>query len=378
MPTKRDYYEILQVSRTASTVEIKKAYKKMALQYHPDRTAGDAEATEKFKEAAEAYDVLGDDEKRRRYDQFGHEGVNGARSGSGGFSDVGDIFEAFGDLFEGFGFGRSGGGQRRRTRGADLKTTLELDLTEAALGVEKEIEIHRKAACSRCDGSGAEPGHAPETCDYCGGHGQVVQSQGFFRLQTTCPSCRGTGRVVRHKCNTCYGSGREEEQVTRRVTVPAGIDNGQHLCLRGEGDGGGANGIAGDLYIEIRVRKHPIFEREGPHLLCEIPITFTQAALGATIDVPLIDGQQKLEIPAGTQPGHTFLVRRKGMPDPHGGPAGDLHVTVQVVVPKKMNEDYRQLLVQMAELEQAHVHPQQKNWFERLKEFVTGAVDSDS
>lgn len=374
MPTKRCYYDILEVSRSATTTEIKKAYKKLALKYHPDRTSGDAEATEKFKEAAEAYEVLSDDQKRRRYDQYGHAGVQGAGARAGGFQDVGDIFEAFGDLFEGFGFGgRRGGG--RRQRGADLKTRLELDLTEAARGTEKEIEIRRKKPCQRCAGSGSEPGHAPETCDYCGGHGQVVQSQGFFRLQTTCPSCRGSGQVVRHKCNACYGSGRVEERVTRKVTVPAGIDTGQHLCLREEGECGPQGGDRGDVYIEIHVREHPIFHREGPHLLCEIPVSYSQAALGATIDVPLIDGSEKLNIPAGTQPGQMFQIRGQGMPDPRGRAPGDLHVEVQVVVPKKVSEEHRELLLKLAELEKVEVHPHQKNWLERLKDFLTGSED---
>ncbi|QDT33839.1 molecular chaperone DnaJ [Thalassoglobus polymorphus] len=377
MATKRCYYEVLEVSKTASTQEIKKSYKKMALQYHPDRNSDDENATEKFKEAAEAYEVLGDDEKRRRYDQYGHAGVQGARGGAGGFQDVGDIFEAFGDLFEGFGFGGGRrGGARRGGRGSDLKTSLELDLTEAAKGVEKEVEIQRKKPCGRCSGSGAEPGHSPETCDYCGGHGQVVQSQGFFRVQTACPTCRGSGKVVRHKCNNCYGSGREDEHVTRTVTVPAGIETGQHLCLRGEGEAGVQGGASGDLYVEIRVREHPIFHREGSHLLCEIPISYSQAALGAIIEIPLIDGQDTLKIPAGTQPGHLFQIRGQGMPDPRGRPPGDLHVEIQVVVPKKLSEEHRELLMKLADHEEAEVHPNQKNWFERLRDFVTGAEGS--
>lgn len=374
MAEKRCYYEILGVTKTANGTEIKKAYKKLVLKYHPDRNPDDEEATVKFKEAAEAYEVLGDDQKRRRYDQYGHAGVQGSRASAGGFED---ISEMFGDLFEGFGFGSRSGGRRGsgRSRGSDLKTSVTIDLTEAAKGVEKDIEVRRKKACSRCDGSGSEPGHTPETCDYCGGHGQVVQSQGFFRVQTTCPSCRGTGKVVRHKCNSCFGAGREDEVVTRTVTIPAGIDVGQHLCLRNEGEAGIGGGPPGDLYIEINVKEHPIFHREGSHLLCEIPITYSQAALGATIEVPLIDGQDTLKIPAGTQPGHQFRMKGKGMPDPRGRPSGDLHVEVQVVVPKKLSDEHRELLVKLAEHEKAEIHPNQKNWFERLKEFVTGSDD---
>ena len=371
MSSKRDYYEVLQVTKTATATEIKKSYKKLALQFHPDRNPDDESATEKFKEAAEAYDVLSDEDKRRRYDQYGHAGVQGAGARGGGFHDVGDIFDAFGDLFEGFGFGGRSSRRRGPARGSDLKMSIELDLIEAARGVEKEIEVPRKKNCERCGGSGSEPGHDPETCDYCGGHGQVVQSQGFFRVQTTCPSCRGSGQVVRHKCNDCYGSGREDEVVYRTVTIPAGIDTGQHLCLRGEGEVGAKGGPRGDLYLEIRVAEHSIFHREGPHLLCEVPITYSQAALGATVNVPLIDGQEELDIPAGTQPGQMFKLRGKGMPDPSGRPRGDLHIEIKVMVPKKLNDEHRELLEQLAEIEHADVHPHQKSWFEKLKEFVT-------
>lgn len=376
MPVKRDYYEILEVTKTATVTEIKKSYKKLAMKYHPDRNPNDQEATERFKECAEAYDVLSDDEKRRRYDQFGHAGVQGAGArGGGGFHDVGDIFEAFGDLFDGFGLGGRSGRRRGPTRGADLKMSIELDLIEAARGVNKEIEIPRKKNCEHCGGTGSEPGHDPETCDYCGGHGQVVQSQGFFRVQTTCPSCRGAGQVVRHKCNVCFGSGREDEVVERTVTIPAGIDSGQHLCVRGEGEVGPQGGPRGDLYIEIHVREHSIFHREGPHLLCEIPITYSQAALGATVTVPLIDGQEEFEIPAGTQPGQMFKLRGKGMPSPNGRPRGDMHLEIKVVVPKKLTEQHRELLEKLAEFEHADVHPHQKSWFAKLKEFVTGTEE---
>jgi len=376
MASKRDYYEVLGVTKTATTVEIKKAYKKLAIQYHPDRNQGDEEATEKFKEASEAYDVLNDDEKRRRYDQFGHAGVQGAGARGGGFHDVSDIFDAFGDIFEGFGFG--GGGRRRRSgppRGSDLKTVIQLDLVEAALGVKKEIEVPRKKHCSSCDGTGAEPGTEPETCEYCGGAGQVVQSQGFFRVQTTCPGCRGTGKIIRHKCNSCYGSGREDETVTCTVTIPAGIDTGQQLCLRGEGEAGQQGGPRGDLYVEVHVKDHPIFKRQGTHLICKVPISYTQATLGAKIDIPLLQGKQEFDIPSGTQPGEVFRLRGKGMPDPHGRPTGDLHVEVQLMVPKKISEEHEELLRKLAEHEKADVHPHHKSWFEKLKDFVTGAEE---
>jgi len=380
MSSKRDYYEVLQVTKTSTTVEIKKAYKKLAREHHPDRNPGDDEATEKFKEASEAYEVLSDDTKRKRYDQYGHAGVTGAGArGGAGFNDVGDIFDAFGDIFEGFGFG-SGGRQKRRSgppRGGDIKTSVQLDLIQAATGIQQDITFQRKKSCSSCEGSGAEPGTSADTCEYCGGQGQVVQAQGFFRVQTTCPSCRGSGQVVRHKCNTCFGSGREDETVTRAVNVPAGIDNDQHLCLRGEGDAGQQNGPRGDLYVEINVKEHDIFHREGSHLVCEVPITYSQAVLGATVQMPLINGTQDLEIPAGTPPGHQFRFTGKGMPDPHGRRTGDLFVEVRLMVPKKVSEEHEELLRQLASHEEADVHPHQKTWFETLKEFVTGSDEKN-
>ncbi|MCA8995865.1 MAG: DnaJ domain-containing protein, partial [Planctomycetaceae bacterium] len=257
MTAKRDYYEVLGVSRSASADEIKKAYKKLALKYHPDRNSGDAEATEKFKECAEAYEVLSDSNKRARYDQFGHAGVSGA-GGRAGAQDVSDIFEAFSDIFEGFGFGggRRGGARTRRPRGADVRTSITIDLRDAAKGGPKEVRITRQILCDTCSGSGAEPGSTAETCEYCGGHGQVVQAQGFFRVQTTCPACRGRGQVIRNKCGGCGGSGLEHETVRQTVDIPPGMDNGQSLCVRGEGGAAPEGGIPGDLYIDIRVKEH--------------------------------------------------------------------------------------------------------------------------
>ena len=377
MSSKRDYYEVLGVTRTATHEEIRKAYKKAALKHHPDKNPGDEESVVRFKECAEAYEVLSDQQKRARYDQFGHAGVTGAgaRGAAGGFQDIDDIFDAFGDLF-GMGGGRRGrrGGPKR---GADLQVTVTIDLAEAATGCQKEIELHRKKSCTHCSGSGAEPGSEPETCQYCGGHGQVVQAQGFFRIQTTCPSCRGAGKIIRVPCSDCNGTGRESESVTRLVAIPAGIDHGQSLCLRGEGEAGPQGGPAGDLYVQVQVREHPIFHREGPHLICQIPISYTQAALGATITVPLVIGQDELKIPPGTQPGEVIRLRGKGMPDPRGRQTGDLHVEVQVVVPKKLSEEHERLLRELAKREQTEVHPHQKSWFEKLKDFVTGADDDE-
>jgi molecular chaperone DnaJ len=373
--TQRDYYEVLSVSRSATEEEIKKSYKKLAIQYHPDKNAGDQEAVAKFKEAAEAYEVLSDPDKRARYDRFGHAGVKGAAGrGGAGFTDVEDIFEAFGDIFEGFGLfgGRSRGRRGGPQRGAHLQTSLTIDLVAAALGCERDVAINRKKACTHCNGTGCEPGTKPETCQYCGGHGQVVQAQGFFRMQTTCPACRGSGQMIRHKCNTCFGSGREDEQVTLSVKVPAGIDDGMQLCLRGEGEAGPQGGPRGDLYVDIRVKEHPLFQREGTHLMCRVPITYTQAALGTTIDIPLLQGKDSLEVPAGTQPGEVFRLRGKGMPDPRGGRTGDLHVEVQLVVPKRVGEEHEGLLRKLAEFEKTEVNPHQKSWLDKLKELITG------
>lgn len=377
MASKRDFYEILGVSKSASQDEIKKAYKKLAIKYHPDRNQGNDEAIESFKACAEAYEVLSDDQKRSRYDKFGHAGVSGGAGGQQ-FHDINDIFSAFGDLFEGFDlFGQGGGrgGKRSRggpARGADLRTSVTIELKDAALGCSRDLEFDRHKSCQRCNGTGSEPGTKPESCDYCGGVGQVVQAQGFFRVQTNCPACRGTGQVIRHKCNECYGSGKEEESVTVALKIPPGIDNGMQLCLRGEGEAGANNGPRGDLYVDIHVKEHAVFQREGVHLVCKAPITYTQAALGATIEIPLIDGKDDLEIPSGTQPGEVFRLKGKGMPDPRGGRAGDLHVEVQLVVPKSLSKEHEELLRELAEKERTEVHPHQKNWFEKLKDMFTG------
>ncbi|WP_437185080.1 molecular chaperone DnaJ [Planctomicrobium sp. SH668] len=376
MSSKRDYYEILEVNRTATFEEIKRSYKKLAIKHHPDRNPGDEESVVKFKEAAEAYEVLSDTTKRSRYDTYGHAGVSGAAGGRSGSHDINDIFDAFGDLF---GFG-SGGGRGRRSgpsRGADLQTSIVLTLKEAALGCQKEVQLHRHQSCTTCEGSGAAPGSSADTCEYCGGHGQVVQAQGFFRVQTTCPGCRGSGKVIRNKCDDCQGSGLVGELVTRTVNVPPGIDNGQSLCLRGEGEAGPNGGPSGDLYVEVTVEEHSIFQREGQHLICRIPISYSQAALGATLEVPLVVGKEELKIQPGTQPGQVYRLKGKGMPDPRGRSVGDLHVEIQVVVPKKLSEEHESLLRKLAEIERVEVDPHQKTWFEKLKSFVTGSDDDN-
>lgn len=372
MATKRDYYEVLGVSRDAGGDEIKKAYKKLALKYHPDRNQGDEEAVDKFKEAAEAYEVLGNDEKRARYNRFGHQGVQGAggRAG-GGFNDINDIFDVFGDLFDGFGMGggRRRGGGRRPTQGDSLKTRLEIDLLEAAKGCEKVVEIRRKESCTTCDGSGAKPGSSADSCDYCGGHGQVVQSQGFFRVQTTCPACKGEGKVIRDKCSDCSGAGKIPETVKLDVKVPAGVDTGMTLRVSDEGEAGSLGGPRGDLYVEIHVREHQLFHRDGPDLICEVPISYTQAVLGAEIEIPCLEGKTQHYIYPGTQPGEVIRIRGGGMPDPRGGRSGDLQIHVILEVPKKIDSEQEALLRNLAELEHAAVSPHRSSFFDKLKEW---------
>jgi molecular chaperone DnaJ len=376
MAAKRDYYEVLGVKRDASADEIKKAYKKLALANHPDRNPGDQAAVDRFKEAAEAFEVLSDPDRRARYDRFGHEGVKGAGHAGAGFQDIGDIFEMFGDLFEGFGFGggrrRGGRGGPRATQGDHLKASLTIDLLEAAKGCSREIEIKRRELCGTCHGSGAKAGSAPATCDYCNGHGQVVQSQGFFRIQTTCPACRGEGKIVRDKCVDCGGAGRKVEKVRLTARIPPGVDTGMSLCLRGEGEPGTNGGPRGDLYVEIHVKEHHLFERDGQDLICRVPITYAQAVLGADIEVPTLDGRQRQEIPPGTQSGEVFRIRGGGMPDPRGGRAGDLLVEVHIEVPKKISDEQRDLLIQLAELEKKNISQHRESFFDKVKDWFTG------
>lgn len=379
MATKRDFYEILELQRSASAEEIKKAYRKIALKNHPDRNPGDEEAIRRFKEASEAFDVLSDPDKKARYDRYGHAGL-GAGAGPGGFQDVSDIFEAFGDLFEGFGVGggRSRRGGSRVRRGDNLKTSVTIELIDAFRGVKQTVKIKRHKACTTCNGTGAKPGTSPVTCDYCGGRGQVVQSQGFFRLQTVCPACQGEGKVIRDRCADCSGSGMDIETVTLDVTIPAGIDNGMQMCLRGEGDIGPENGPRGDLYIDVNVKPHALFERAGVHLQCTFPITFTQAALGTQIEIPALGGPESLKIPAGTQPGEIFKLRGKGMSDPRTGSVGDLHVLIQVEVPKKLDKEQERLLRKLAEHEQANVSPHRKSFLEKIAEAFTLQDSTDN
>ena len=376
MASKRDFYEVLGVAKDAKPEDIKKAYKKLALANHPDRNPGDEGAVERFKEAAEAYEVLSNPDKRARYDRFGHEGVTGA-AGRGGFSDVGDIFDMFGDLFEGFGFGRSSRRGTRARRGNSLRASVSIDLLQAARGCTYPLDVQRYETCTTCNGSGAKPGTSPVTCDYCSGHGQVVQSQGFFRLQTTCPACHGQGTVVREKCPDCSGTGRLKKEFQLEIKIPPGVDTGMQLCLRGEGESGSHGGPRGDLYIDLHVKEHPLFARDGRHLICRVPITYTQATLGAEVEIPDLEGRRHHTIPPGTQPGDLFRIRGAGMPDPHGGTRGDLVIEVQVEVPRKLTETQERLLRELAEIENTAVTPHRTTFFEKLKDWFSPTDDQD-
>jgi molecular chaperone DnaJ len=351
--SKRDYYEVLGIPRTASDQEIKSAYRKLALKYHPDRNAGDKVAEEKFKEAAEAYAVLADTDKRHMYDRFGHAGLGGAATG--GFDPT--VFTGFEDILGGlgdiFGIGEMFGGQRRRggpQRGADLRYDLEITFDESARGVETTIQIPRQETCETCNGSGAAAGSKPTTCPQCHGRGQLRYQQGFFTVARTCGQCRGTGSIISSPCATCRGTGRVQQTRKLTVKIPAGIASGQRLRLSAEGEAGAGGGPAGDLYVVVHVQEHPFFHRDGNDLFCEIPLNYTTLALGGEITIPSLEGEQTLKIPEGTQTGATFRIRGKGMTDVVAGRGrGDLLVTVKVVTPRKLTKEQRKVLEQLAE-----------------------------
>lgn len=348
----RDYYDVLGVARGATEQELKSAYRKLALKHHPDRNPGDRSAEEKFKEAAEAYAVLADPEKRVRYDRFGHAGV-GAAAGPGPgfdptiFADFSDIFAGLGDVF---GFGDIFGGRRRGgpMRGADLRYDLEIAFDEAARGTETTIQIPREETCETCRGSGAATGAGPETCPQCRGRGQLRYQQGFLTIARTCGHCQGSGRVITKPCQTCHGAGRVTRERKITVKIPAGIASGQRLRLYGEGEHGVSGGPTGDLYVVVHVREHEFFHREGDDLYCELPVSFPTLALGGTIDVPTLDGRHPLDVPAGTPSGHRFRVRGQGMPNVGGRGTGDLYVIVRAEVPRKLTKEQKHLLGQLA------------------------------
>jgi len=375
---KRDYYEILGVERQATEQQIKSAYRKLALKYHPDRNPGDKKAEESFKEAAEAYSILADREKRGLYDRFGHAGVSSASAGAGGFdptifADFSDIFSGLGDVF---GFGDIFGQRRRRggpQRGADLRYDLEIAFEESATGTETTIQIPREEQCDTCHGSGAAAGTTAETCAQCRGTGQLRYQQGFLTVARPCSNCRGTGKTIAKPCQTCRGAGRVGRERKLTVKIPAGISTGQRLRLYGEGEHGSAGGPPGDLYVVVHVKEHPFFHREEDDLYCEMPISFPTLALGGNIKVPTLNGREEVNIPAGTQPGARFKLRGKGMPHVTGRGHGDLHVIARVAVPKKLTKEQRQLLEDLART----LPPQpldeeadgdEKPFFERVKD----------
>ena len=370
---KRDYYKVLDVPKNATEAEIIKAYRRLAMKFHPDRNPHDGGAEEKFKEAKEASEVLSDAQKRAAYDQFGHAGLEAASRGRGSAADAfGDIFgDVFGDIF---GASRRGG-RTQVFRGADLRFELDLDLNQAVFGKTVELEVPKLAECETCLGTGAAKGSSPSACDTCGGSGQVRMSQGFFQLQQTCPRCRGTGTVVRNPCDTCLGQGRVRRTRTLSVKVPAGVDTGDRIRLAGEGEAGRNGGPAGDLYVEVQVREHAIFERDGEHLSCEVPVSFATAALGGTVSVPTLDGEVTIKVPAETQSGRVFRLKDKGVKPVRGGARGDLFCRVVIETPVQLGAAQRELIRQLEESlrgdSERHA-PRAQGFFEGVKRFFSG------
>jgi molecular chaperone DnaJ len=365
---KRDYYEVLGVQKNVNPQDLKSAFRKVALQYHPDRNPGNQEAEEKFKEASEAYEVLSDPERRARYDRFGHAGgaAGAGFEGFGGFQGV-NINDIFGDIFgEIFGGGRGRG--RGTGRGADLRYNLEITFEEAAFGCRPKVPIPRPKKCETCTGSGSKSGMPPKPCTTCGGAGEVRFTQGFFAVSRTCSDCNGTGAVIPDPCSKCRGSGKVPSEEVLEVNIPAGVDNGTRVRLSGMGEPGDRGGQAGDLYVTVIVREHPLFQREDYEVFCEVPISFTQAALGAKIDVPTLDGKVKMTIPTGTQSGKVFRLKGKGIPHLHSQQRGDQHVRVIIETPTELSSKQRELLEKFAELSGEESHPQSKSFFAKVKE----------
>jgi molecular chaperone DnaJ len=363
---KRDYYEVLEVQRTATGEEIKKSYRKLALQYHPDRNPGNHEAEDKFKEAAEAYEVLSDAEKRQLYDRFGHAGLQ--QAGYSGVRDFDDIFSSFGDIFEEFfGFGARRGDRHQARRGADLRYDLTISFMDAVFGKETEIEIPGHEPCEACHGTGSAEGAPPSVCTTCGGRGQIVRSQGFFSISTTCPTCQGSGTVITNPCKACHGVGRT--LVTRRLSlkIPAGVETGSRLRLHGEGEPGEPGAPAGDLYVVIRQESHEVFRRQNDDVVVAVPIPYSLAALGGTIEIATLEGKDKLDIPAGTQSGQDFRVSGRGISHLRARGRGDLIVVVYIETPRHLSKETEALLRQLAEIEGAQVTAEKKGFFARRK-----------
>jgi molecular chaperone DnaJ len=368
--SKRDYYKVLDVARNATEAEIKKAYRRLAMKFHPDRNPGDVECEDKFKEAKEAYEVLTDAQKRAAYDQFGHAGVDSARGGAGftAADAFGDIFgDVFGDIF--------GAGRRGRTqvfRGADLRYELQLDLDQAVFGDSVDVDFQTLGECGTCSGSGAAKGSRPSPCDTCSGQGQVRISQGFFSVQQTCPRCKGRGQIISSPCDDCHGQGRVRRAKTLNVKIPAGVDNGDRIRLSGEGEAGRNGGPTGDLYVEIHVREHPIFERDGSHLSCEVPISFATAVLGGEVEVPTLDGHVRLKVPEETQSGRVFRLREKGVKPVRGGPVGDLFCRVVVETPVNLSAEQREAVRSLEESlrkDRRRHNPREQTWLDGVRKF---------
>jgi molecular chaperone DnaJ len=385
MPTTRDYYEILSIEKTADGEEIKRSYRRLAMKYHPDRNPGDAEAEVKFKEAAEAYEVLSDGEKRKLYDQFGHEGLRGRGAAAHDFSrmDVTDIFSMFNDIFGGGGgfnpFGGGGGGRRGGVpRGFDLETEVEVTLEEVNVGAQRDVDFTRLDVCETCTGTGAKPGSKPVKCPTCGGQGRVQQSGlgGMFRMVTACPACHGRGQVIKEFCEGCRGKGRVPKKRTLTVKIPPGIQDGQAIRVQAEGEppppevSQTGEGVRGDLHVLVRVAQHKMFHREGDHLVLEVPIGFSQASLGAELQVPTLDGPAMLKVTKGTQFGANFRLQGKGLPNLRSGKKGDLVVVVKIEIPKKLSAKQEKLLREFAETEDAHVLPESQGFLKKVTEFL--------
>ncbi|QQL46333.1 molecular chaperone DnaJ [Sulfuriroseicoccus oceanibius] len=386
MTQDRDYYDVLGVSKEATKAEIKKAYRKMAVKYHPDKNPDDPEAEERFKELGHAYEVLSDENKRAAYDRYGHAafesgGMGGAARGGGGFHDPFDIFSQVfgggggGGIFEEM-FGGGGGGGRRdpsgRSAGSDLRYDLEITLEEAATGCEKELEIEKYVGCDSCGSKGSSDSSGMSTCSTCNGHGRVVASRGFFQVQQTCPTCHGAGGVIKNPCSKCDGDGRVQKTSRMKINIPEGVDTGVRIRSGGKGDAGMRGGPAGDLYVVIHVKDNDVFEREGDNLYCNVPVSFPKAALGGEIKVPTLQGVASIKVPAGTQSGTTFRLRSKGMPVlSSGGRRGDLLVNVDVEVPTKLNSKQKELLEQLGETMGEENSPMHESFFEKAKRFFT-------
>jgi molecular chaperone DnaJ len=365
--SKRDYYEVLGVSREADGEEIKRAYRRLAMQFHPDRNVGDAEAEIKFKEAAEAYEILRDSDKRERYDRYGHAGLEGLNVPH--FNDAQSVFDLFGDLFgDIFGGRRSHGPQR----GRDRKVEVELELVEAARGITKTVTITREELCPECSGSGARRGTRPTACRRCNGQGAVIHNQGFFRVQQTCRACGGTGAIITDPCGQCSGQGRVAARRTLEINVPPGVDTGTAVRLAGEGEAGDPGGPRGDLYCVIHVREHPFFHRDGANLICQVPITFSQAVLGAEIEVPTLTGPLRQTLKRGVQSGEVLRVPGYGMPSLRSGRKGELLVQLVVETPRNLSKRQEELFRELAELEQKNVSPQRKSFLDKLRDFFAG------